>query len=62
MTALAWKIWISPSCDVHRDDAVADAVVGDEQVEHLEFVEELDVVLDALLVEGVEDHVAGAVG
>ena len=32
------------------------------QVEHVELVEELDLVLDALLVERLQDHVAGAVG
>lgn len=39
-----------------------DAVdLGEQQVEDIELVEELDVVLDALLVEGLQDHVAGAV-
>ncbi len=32
------------------------------QVEHVELVEELDVVLDAVLVQRLQDHVAGAVG
>ena len=36
-------------------------VVVDEQVEHVELVEELDVVLHALLVEGLQDHVPRAV-
>ncbi len=47
--------------DRDRDDA-ADLTVVDQQIEHLEFVEEVDVVLDALLVERLQDHVAGAVG
>jgi hypothetical protein len=34
----------------------------EEQVQHLELVEEVDAVLDALLVERLQDHVAGAVG
>ena len=36
--------------------------VGHADVERVELVEELDVVLDAVLVEGLQDHVAGAVG
>ena len=44
------------------DDAAALAVVGEEQVEQVVLVEEVDVVLDALLVERLDDHVAGAVG
>ena len=47
---------------LQRDDAAAAAVVGEEDVEHVELVEEVDVVLDALLVERLDDHVAGAVG
>jgi hypothetical protein len=38
------------------------AAVGDDQVDHLELVEELDAVLDAVLVERLQDHVARAVG
>ena len=33
----------------------------DQQVQHVELVEELDVLLDAVLVERLQDHVAGAV-
>ena len=33
-----------------------------QQVDHLELVEEVDLVLQALLVEGLQDHVPGAVG
>ncbi len=33
-----------------------------DQVEHVELVEEPDVALDALLVERLQDHVAGAIG
>jgi len=36
--------------------------LGEHQVQHVELVEELHVVLDAVLVEGLQDHVAGAVG
>ena len=36
--------------------------VLDQQIQHLEFIEEIDMVLDALLVEGLQDHVPGAVG
>ena len=36
--------------------------VGQHQVEHVELVEELDALLDAVLVQGLQDHVAGAVG
>src|SRR5690606_27492748 len=48
--------------DVVPHDAGADAVVGDQQVQHHHLVEEGDLMLDALLVKGLEDHVAGAVG
>ena len=43
------------------DDATG-AAVGHQQVEHVELVEEVDVLLDALLVERLQDHVPGAVG
>ncbi len=36
--------------------------VLDQHVEHVEFVEEHHVVLDRLLVERLQDHVAGAIG
>ena len=36
--------------------------LGQHQVEGVELVEELDVVLDAVLVQRLQDHVAGAVG
>ena len=36
--------------------------LGDRDVECVELVEELDVVLDAVLVQRLQDHVAGAVG
>ncbi len=44
-----------------RDDAADRAVVHD-QVDDVKLVEEGDVVLDALLVERLQDHVPGAVG
>ncbi len=36
--------------------------LGEQQVQHVEFVVEFDVVLDALLVERLQDHVTGTVG
>ena len=48
--------------DVHGDDSAAAAIVGEEDVEQVMLVEEVDFVLDPLLVEGLDDHVAGAVG
>lgn len=48
-----------------RDDAgrLLDAVdLGDQLVQDVELVEELHAVLDAVLVQRLEDHVAGAVG
>ena len=36
--------------------------LGENQVQDIELVEELDVVLDAVLVERLQDHVAGPVG
>ena len=45
--------------DRRPDDA---APSGQQQVEHVELVEELDALLDAVLVERLQDHVAGAVG
>jgi hypothetical protein len=61
MVALAWKVCSSPGRELVRDHAAAGAVDHD-QVEHVELVEERDLVLDRLLVERLQDHVAGAVG
>ena len=47
--------------DLDGDDPPALAVDHDE-VQHVELVEERHALLDALLVERLEDHVAGAVG
>jgi hypothetical protein len=44
------------------DDTAGAAVVADEEIEHVELVEEIDLVLDPLLVERLQDHVPGAVG
>ena len=44
------------------DDAAADALIVHDQVEREIFDEELDVVLQALLIQRVQDRVAGAVG
>jgi hypothetical protein len=43
-------------------DNASSLPVYDQQVEHLEFVVELDLVLQALLVQGLQDHVTRAVG
>jgi hypothetical protein len=43
------------------DDATGPTVVTDEQVQSMKLVHEVDVVFDALLVECLQDHVAGAV-
>ncbi len=48
-----------------RDDAGGALLavdLGQQQVEHVELVVELDALLDAVLVERLQDHVAGAVG
>jgi hypothetical protein len=55
-------VWISPVRILQGDAAAAAAVVGEEEIEQVVLVEEVDVVLDPLLVEGLDDHVAGAVG
>ena len=47
------------------DRASGDRLAGvfiQDDVEHVELVEELHALLDAVLVEGLQDHVAGAVG
>ena len=44
-----------------RDDS-GRPPVDEDQIEDVELVEELDPVFDALLVEGLQNHVAGAVG
>ena len=46
---------------LNGDDAIALAVF-DQQIDHLELIEERDVVLDAVLIERLKDHVASAVG
>jgi hypothetical protein len=51
-----------PGCQFVGDDARGPAVIGSKQVEAVELVEEADVALHALLVEGLQDHVAGPVG
>ena len=47
--------------DLERDDSAAFALDHD-QVEHVEFVKERHPLLDALLVQGLQDHVPGSVG
>ncbi len=47
--------------DLQRDDAAAFAVLED-QVDHMVLVEEGHPLLDALLIEGLKDHVSGPVG
>ena len=48
--------------DAGRTSALVRLAAFEEQVHDLVLVEELDAVLDALLVEGLQDHVAGSVG
>ena len=48
--------------DVERGHAGHLPRVVDEQIDHLILIEEHDVVLDALLIHGLQDHVARAVG
>ena len=48
--------------DPGRATAVAEVAALGQQVDHVVLVEELDAVLDALLVERLQDHVAGPVG
>src|SRR5690606_41694652 len=45
--------------DLVGDDAAALAVIGEEDVDQVVLAEEVDVVLDAPLVEGLDNHVAG---
>ncbi len=40
----------------------ADGPVPEEQIDHMKLIEEGDLLLDALLVQGLQDHVAGPVG
>ena len=47
--------------DLVGNHAAAFAIAGEEQVDQVELVEEVDPVLDALLVQGLDDHVTGAV-
>src|SRR5690606_932092 len=44
------------------DDPAALAVIGEEKIDEVVFVEEIHLVLDAVLVKGLQDHVAGTVG
>ena len=46
--------------EVHRDDADGFSTL-DEQVEHLVFIEKIDFVFQALLVQRLQDHVTRAV-
>jgi hypothetical protein len=47
--------------DIHGDDAGADTVVGQQEIEHHELVEEGDLPLERSLVERLKDHVAGTI-
>jgi hypothetical protein len=60
-TLLAWIVNLT-GAQLQRDDATGAAVVADQEIEHVELVEEIDLVLDALLVERLQDHVPGAIG
>ena len=46
---------------LNGDDAGADAI-DNNHIHDLEFVEEADLILDALLIERLQDHVPGAIG
>ena len=48
--------------DLIGDDAAGPSVGREQQVQHVVLIEEAHVAGDALLVEGLQDHVAGAVG
>ena len=48
--------------DLVGDDAGGLSVGGEQQVQHVKLIEEAHVMGDALLVERLQDHVAGAVG
>ena len=65
MTALRLEDVQLAGRELVGDDAggLLDAVdLAHDQVEHVELVEEVDAVLDAVLVQRLQDHVAGAVG
>src|SRR5690606_19205235 len=43
-------------------DDSANRIVDPDEIDNVEFIEEVDLVFDALLVEGLQDHVTGAIG
>ena len=45
----------------HTGGLLASLILNEEQVENVELVVKLDTLLDAVLVEGLQDHVAGAI-
>ncbi len=58
---LGVKDVILAGIDLQRHDTV-DLIIGDEQIDDVKLVEESHVVFDTLLIEGLQDHVPGAVG
>ena len=48
--------------DLIGDNACRMTVGREQQIQHVEFIEETHVAGDALLIEGLQDHVAGTVG
>ena len=59
-TALLWKMWNSPVA-ISMATMPRIVIVDPDQVDDMEFIIKIDVVFDALLVERLQDHVAGAV-
>ena len=49
------------ACGQFHSDHASGLSIHEEQVEHLELIVEFDLVLQALLVERLQDHVTGAV-
>ncbi len=50
-----------PGGQLDRNDA-GGPPLGGQQIHHLEFIVEIDPVLDALLIERLQDHMTGAIG
>jgi len=60
-TDFAFTTWISPVASSYATNAAGPAI-HHQQIQHVELVEELDALLDAVLVQRLQDHVTGAVG
>src|SRR3990170_637773 len=44
------------------DYTACPSVITDQQIQHVELVKKIDLVLDPLLIKGLEDHVPRAIG